>query len=268
MNKVVVLGNGYVGSELGKRGYKVLGKDEFLFTTEEGYDLFDKLEDYDVIINCIGKSNTRWCQQNENHKEASTVNSLLPYLLSTHCIKRNIRLIHLSSGCVYRTGQEKNNENAQVDGKCFYTATKISGDLFCNLNSDLVTILRPRLLFSDKVTTKNFLYRLNNFFDAIDDKFDSFTSMQTLIKAIEFFIKHPEPGIFNVCENGTASVHMLACLLGLELDPIGMDELVRLEGVRLTNVVMDNNKIKKFVQPAYSNLAEAVEENYGRMISA
>jgi dTDP-4-dehydrorhamnose reductase len=105
----LVLGNGYLGNEFKRQGYEVWGRDIFDFAIEKyngDHDIFlkewnDKFKKYNIIVNCIGQSNTRYCESKVNINKVLSINGYLPSYLSTFCKTTNKIFVHISTGCLY-----------------------------------------------------------------------------------------------------------------------------------------------------------------------
>jgi len=94
IEKVIVLGHGFLGKTFEHYGYKVWDKKQFCMPMHD----LSMLDRFDVVINCMAKSNTRWCEQKENFAEASLVNGLVPQMLSDYCKQHGKRFVHISTG--------------------------------------------------------------------------------------------------------------------------------------------------------------------------
>ena len=97
----------------------------------------------EVVINCTGvlvkAAETR-------KREAAWLNACLPHLLSEICSCSGIRLIHLSTDCVFSGGNGPYVEDSYRDGDAFYDRSKALGEL-CN-SRDLTirtSIIGPEL---------------------------------------------------------------------------------------------------------------------------
>lgn len=242
-NEILVLGKGFLGQAFEKKGYEVWGKDKFRF----GEDSFDSLENYKVIINCVAKSNTRWCEKNENWEEAFFVNTKVPGLLSKFCESKGKKLVHISTGCLYDRNDVPKKETDFIATHCRYTITKAVGEYNCNPERDL--ILRPRLFFGDFGNKNNLLSKLPKF-DTFLTELNSYTSVHTIIGAVPPLLNAEQVGIFNVACDGNMTVKELGESIGLE-GRVGItgEELCKNEGLYLVNNIMDMSKLKKFYNP-------------------
>lgn len=249
-NKLLVLGKGYLGKEFERHGFEVWDKDKFCINYPDakvsGCDI-QELKKYDIVINCIGKSNTRWCEAPENFKEALFVNGKLPGILSEFCNANEIRFVHISSGCLYDNTEEENTESSFIAAHCNYTITKWVGERLCN-ERDL--ILRPRLYFSDINDKNNLLNKLPTFESFTGDKLDSFTCTSTIVGAVKELITTYQCGIFNVAQIGSSTIAEIASWCGIPNIKINTaEELRKQQGLYLVNNVMNIDKLLKFYKP-------------------
>ena len=245
VGKTVVLGNGFLGKKFAMRGYEVWDKKRFIISTLP-CDL-SVLNEYNVVVNCISKSNTRYCEAKENFSEALWSNGLVPGVLSEYCANNDKKFVHISSGCLYDDCgigypyQEKDDITAHLN----YTVTKWVGEQGCN-DQDL--ILRPRLLFGDFEDRNNLLCKLPKFTKFVT-AYNSYTSVDTIVDAVEALLERNQSGVFNVSCEGWATVRDLAYWIGLEGEGISAEELRRQENLYLVNNTMDITKLQEFYQP-------------------
>lgn len=78
----------------------------------------------DYVINCIGCIKQR-------HYDTDTftqVNSRFPHLLANECAKRNMRLIHPSTDCVFTGNKGQYSESDSPDAMDVYGISKIMGE--------------------------------------------------------------------------------------------------------------------------------------------
>lgn len=248
--KIIVLGKGFLGKKFEQKGFEVWGKDEFkliegdqiIFSLETTLSL---LQDYDIIINCIAKSNTRWCEEPENFKGALWSNGTVPGLLSRFCLANGKKFVHVSTGCLYDSGSHPDTEDDFMAAHCNYTVTKWVGEKGLN---DRDLIMRPRLLFGDFKDKGNLLCKLPKFTHFLD-AYNSYISVSVLVDAIMALLERKQSGIFNVACDGIATVHQLAKTIGLNGIGITEDELHQQEHLYLVNNIMNLDKLKQFYQP-------------------
>jgi dTDP-4-dehydrorhamnose reductase len=246
--KIAILGNGFLGQEFKRQGFDVFSRDEIEIrnpTHTWTYE-WEQLKKYDVLINCIGKSNTRWCEDKNNFEELMHINGYLPGILSEFCKENNMKFVHISTGCLYDDWQHPCKETDFIVSHCKYTLAKWVGEIHCNPETDL--IIRPRLYFSDVAHDNNLLCKMKNF-----DEFiylpNSVTSTSTIVEAVAALLVQDQVGIFNVANDNPITIYDLANHLGLEGTPMSAEKLHETQNLYLVNNVMDISKLKQFYQP-------------------
>ncbi len=134
-NKILILGStGMLGYNL----EKVLKKNniEYYKTSRKKQkgcidfdvtkDNLNKLPKVQYFINCIGIIN-KLISKN-NIVESIIINSVFPYKLAKFCKKKNIKLIHISTDCVYSGKKGKYTESDIHDPIDIYGKTKSLGE--------------------------------------------------------------------------------------------------------------------------------------------
>lgn len=81
----------------------------------------------EVVVNCIGI--VKKLKESESPVSAITVNALLPHWLAELCQERGIRLIHISTDCVFSGKVGNYSENEQPDPYDLYGRTKLLGEV-------------------------------------------------------------------------------------------------------------------------------------------
>ncbi len=87
----------------------------------------------DLIINCIAVIKHRESCVDGN-LEAEYINSIFPHFLKNECELRSIKLIHLSTDCVFSGDRGYYSELDEVDAKDFYGISKAKGEIFDSPN--------------------------------------------------------------------------------------------------------------------------------------
>ena len=157
----------------------------------------------DVVINTAGKTgrpNIDWC---EDHKlETVSSNILGPLVLLETCMKRNIFLVHLSSGCIFDGtaphpgGFTEKDEPRPVS---FYSRTKARADAV--LKDFPVLILRLRMPIDKEFGSRNLITKLASYPKIIDVE-NSMTIVEDLLYATKSLIEKKKTGVFNVVNPG------------------------------------------------------------------
>jgi dTDP-4-dehydrorhamnose reductase len=151
MKKILVLGsNGMLGYGVSK---KINDKKEFevIYSSRKaGDDNFfdcidsnlDELPEVDYIINCIGIIKPNMKRGIEN---AIKVNSLFPHLLSKYCKSKGIKLIHITTDCVFSGKSGNYTEADDHDALDDYGKSKSLGE--CQENS---MVIRTSIIGEEK----------------------------------------------------------------------------------------------------------------------
>ena len=114
----------------------------------------------DTIINCAAKTNLENCQ--EDKISAFSSNTLGVLNLLDTCSKRDIKLAHISSGCLFDGNSTISTESTAPTPAVWYTWTKTWADqIIQNFGYDNFLILRPRQLISKTPHPSNMLTKFS-----------------------------------------------------------------------------------------------------------
>jgi 3,5-epimerase/4-reductase len=201
----IIIGNGFLASHLPYTLYH-----NKLSPDTTSINRF--IDEYkpDVIINCAGKTgrpNIDWC---ETHKtETYTTNTVLPLVLAAECEKRDIRLIHFGSGCVYagssphitmldEFGDHDSGftEDDIANPQSYYANTKLAADLALGSMSN-VCILRLRMPIGSSLSQRNLISKLIGYHKVIIT-LNSVSFMDDIVNATAFAIEKELTGIFHI----------------------------------------------------------------------
>lgn len=260
--KVLILGEGFLGKEFLRQGYRYHTTrnrehvDDNTFYLNVDSDLlsvhleriFDKIH-FDTIINCIGIADTRYCEKRENFQEIVRVNGNFVEFLSRWCKEFNVKLVHISTGCLYAKRTGTVSETDFIEAHCNYVVSKWIGEMGCDLERDL--IIRPRLYFSSVENKLNLICKLPKF-KTILNEFNSVTSTRTIAEAVAALLKNKQVGVFNVANDGAYTIKQLSEAIGYKWTKeqvVTQDELHKSQGLYLVNNVMDLSKLKQFYIP-------------------
>ena len=226
--KVVILGNGTLGSELAKQtGWDILSR------SVDGIDLTDittwahKLLPYDTIVNCIAYTNTY-----TNSKELHwAINYKAVVELMDYCNNHDKKLVHISTDYVYANSiGTPDEEGVPVHQPTYYAYTKLLADGYIELKGKNYLILRG----THKPTP--FPYE-----GAWTNHLCNFDYINVIVDFYIKLIKKDAKGIFNV---GTEfkSMHRLAQRTNPNVKPI-LNNDIRVP----LDVSMNVSKLNKFI---------------------
>ena len=222
-NKLLILGcNGMLGSMVSlyfkEKGYNVTGfarrKSKIVDTIIGDVTNFELLKsiinDFDVIINCTGKLN-KACD--ENISEAIIVNSYLPHFLAEITKETKIKIIHISTDCVFSGNKGRYLADDTKDATSIYGITKSLGELNDNKNLTLRTsIIGPDLNKNGIGLFKWYTSQMapvNGFVSAF---WTGLTTLE-LAKVIDISIKENLTGLYNVVPSMKISKYDLLLLI-------------------------------------------------------
>ena len=165
--KVLIFGNGYIGNRLAKSIEGSVLCINKVYTINEIHTAI-KQNSPNVVINCIGKvgrPNIDWCESNK--EETFFTNVTLPFLMREVCSALDIKMVHISTGCIYEgKGNYTEDDKPNFHGS-FYSMTKeICED---GLKHFDVLQLRIRMPIDNIVNPRNLLTKLLNYDEIINE---------------------------------------------------------------------------------------------------
>ena len=180
MHSIVILGTGFIGSSLStfletsKHKITAFSQTHLNYTNSDLLAAALKRLQCNILINCsgyTGSPNVDACEKNK--EKCFFYNVTLPLNLARVCEKLNIKLINVSSGCIY-TGYEKQFTEKDIpnfgifnSSSSFYSQTKHICEL--NLTDFDVLTLRVRMPFNSLAVSKNLIYKIYKY-----DNFNEF----------------------------------------------------------------------------------------------
>ncbi len=162
--------------------------------------------DPDVVLNCAGRTgrpNVDWCES----QKAETIRSnvLGPIVLAEACQRREILLVHLSSGCLYE-GNNGGGGFSETDPPnftgSFYSRSKAFAE--AALERFPALILRPRMPFDDTLHPRGLIAKLIRYRRVLDAP-NSLTYVPDLLATTRRLIDERQIGVFNVVNPGVMS---------------------------------------------------------------
>jgi 3,5-epimerase/4-reductase len=190
MNKsILILGKGFIGSRLQKEfNCKIDGS---IINNFSDAEKIVKKYKPKVIINCIGVTGKRNVDDCELEIDSTLLaNSFVPLVLAEVCLRNNIKLVHISSGCIYNYDYKKNGPISE--GRIpdyfdlFYSRSKIYSDLALEALSRKYNILiaRIRIPLLNQPHPKNILDKLIKYRKVITLK-NSVTYIPDFLRALK-----------------------------------------------------------------------------------
>jgi dTDP-4-dehydrorhamnose reductase len=224
--KIVVLGYGLLGSEIvTQTGWDYLSRKKDEIDVSEFDKWIDKLNDYDVIVNCIANTDT-YSNDREPHLN---INYHFVKHLVKYCNQTSKKLIQISTDYIYANSENERREtDVPVHHSSWYGYSKLLGDSYVEFECDKFLICR----LSHK--SKPFPYD-----KAWDDVMTNADYTPKIVKLVIELIKHNIEGVYNV---GTSkkTIYSLA-LETKEVTPISSPEKTP------KNVTMNLDKLSNFL---------------------
>ncbi|MFA5199475.1 MAG: sugar nucleotide-binding protein [Candidatus Omnitrophota bacterium] len=266
--KILILGKGFIGERL-QRELDCRIDSSIINSFADAEGLIKKYNPK-IIINCIGitgKNNVDDCELDKN--QTLLANSFIPVILAEAALRNNIKLVHISSGCIFNFDYKKDKpieEGSQnYFFKLFYSRSKIYAEKALEtLARDYnILIARIRIPLLNAKHPKNVLDKLIKYKKVIDMP-NSVTYIPDFIKAIKHLIKIDARGIFNIVNKGALRYPLLMKIYQkytpeFKYTVIGLSKL----GLVRTNLLLSTKKLEKSgfkVRNINSVLEECVKE--------
>ena len=207
MNKnILILGKGFIGERLQKE-FNCQIDGSMVNSFSDAQKLVKKYNPK-IIINCIGITGKNNVDDCENEIDATLLaNSFIPLILAEVALRNNIKLVHISSGCIFNYDYKKNkaiDENSlDYFFKLFYSRSKIYSEKPLELLARDYNILiaRIRIPLLNAKHPKNVLDKLLRYNKVIDMP-NTITYIPDFIEAIKHLIKIDARGIYNIVNKG------------------------------------------------------------------
>jgi 3,5-epimerase/4-reductase len=272
MPRIVVFGPGYIGEKVA-----AFFPDAVLSTVR--IDDVDQVEEAldehqpEVVINCAGKAgkpNVDWCESHVG--ETFRSNTIGPLVLAEACVKRNLHLVHLGSGCIFYGPSPDPagwREDDFANPSAVYTRSKYAADLGLTCYPN-VAILRLRMPIDVEPVPKNLITKLVNYPKIIDVE-NSVTVVPDLLEAIRGVVEKKGTGIFHVVNEGTMKHRDLIALYQELVDPshtnewITNDDLVA-QGLAVkgrSNCILQNTRLPELgihMRPIHEALRDVMTQ--------
>lgn len=212
MSKIIVLGNGYVGKKAYKYLFETIGSindvvqlcnykyndphslRETLF--KDLFSQFTSVQDK-WIVNCVGytgKPNVDACEVNK--QICWDLNVTFPILLAQYCAQYNIKIINVSSGCIYDKVDSKTTPFTEEDFPNFgvdsstsswYSKTKHAAELSLQNYNNVYTLRIRMPVCNDFNSPKNYLCKILKYSDLLEET-NSKTIIEDLLQVINKII--------------------------------------------------------------------------------
>jgi len=204
--KILIIGNGYIGSRCAKEWPDAILSGIILNSVDEVVKLLEEHQP-DVVLNAagiVGKPNVDWCENNQ--LETFKGNAVLPIMIAEACAQKNIYLLHIGSGCIFY-GDSPDSQGWREDDfanpVAVYTKSKYAGDLAL-MTFPNVGIARIRMPIDSIPYKGNLIDKLASYKKVIDVK-NSITVVDDLVNVFRALLEKKAEGIYHVTNPGAIS---------------------------------------------------------------
>jgi len=200
-DKILILGKGFIGARL-REELNCGSCEDTIYSYRDAEGIIKKLKP-EIVINCIGYIGNNVDECEKDVDKALFANTYIPIILAEAALRNNVRLVHISSGCIYRYDYGKDkpiDETREPDFfELFYSRTKIYSDkaLAALANKYPMLIARIRVPLDNRPHPRNILTKLINYKKIIDIP-NSVTYIPDFIQALKHLIRINATGIYNV----------------------------------------------------------------------
>jgi dTDP-4-dehydrorhamnose reductase len=263
--KVLILGKGYVGTALAKclsSCYEVthLSKSELDYTDRATLFLHLTKSQYGFVVNTCGytgRPNVDACE--DNVEDTWYYNVVVPVNIQKTCKDAGVRLVHVSSGCIYDGYDKEYTETDEPNfgllnaSSSWYSKTKHACEMM--MKDRDVYVFRIRMPFCETWSERNVITKLIKY-DNVIDQLNSVTNLEDFCGFIMYFMadvfdagKVHSYGLYNVVNPQpmkTSEVLNLLKAHGLgnpNWKQIELDELYKDTKTQRSNCVLCDNKI-------------------------
>lgn len=250
--KTIILGGGFIGKKLELAlGAKLISS---RITTYQDVENIIKKYRPAVMINCIGHTGKRNVDDCELVPDKTlSANTFVPILLAEAAFRHKIKLVHISSGCIFHYDYKKHNaireERVADYFDLFYSRTKIYTEnvlmQLAERKNTNILITRIRVPLDSKPHPKNLLTKLIKYQRVIDAP-NSVTYVPDFIEALKHLLKIDARGIYNtVVKEPLVYPDLLNAYR--KLRPDFHFDVIKLKELKLTrtSLIMSTNKLEK-----------------------
>lgn len=249
---ILIFGAGYVGSRMAAALPGVVGISTADIADPASIEREFERFSPDVVINCAGKAgkpNIDWCEG--NREETFRSNTLGPLVLAGACESKDIRMVHVGSGCVYE-GDNGGTGYREYDPPNFqgniYSLSKYLSETGL-LGFSEVLQLRLRMPVDGIPSPRNLITKIVSYRRVVSVQ-NSVSILDDFVAAARRLIETKKTGIYNVTNPGAITNPEILEMYRELVDPaftyevMPLVELTRGTRVRRSNCVLSTTKLE------------------------
>jgi dTDP-4-dehydrorhamnose reductase len=275
--RTLVLGTGYVANAylralhfLGLRP-RVLSRSWLDYTVESELDHFLLCERPQLVINAAGYTGNTVddCERNKEECYRSLVT--LPRVIGQLCARRDISLIHISSGCIFDGPGPFDEEAIPNNLGQFYAQCKVHAEMELAHTGARAWVFRIRMPFGHLMHRRNLLVKLSNY-ERVLDGLNSVTFIDEFAMRSYHLLQKAPPGVYHAAGTTPVRTAQIARMLfdcGLRKHPVELypeTDFLAAGHVRRSTTVLNVSKFEKFYGSAFGDPLVALRwcmENFG-----
>jgi len=247
--KRLIFGKGKVSEIIKRDGDVILSREECNISSMEEVRGILKKNPSTIILNCAAKTNLEYCQDNKVETFLSNTKGVLNLIKISSDL--NIKLVHISSGCLFDGNSSVSDEQSRTTPAVWYTWTKKWGDeIIKNFGYNNYLILRPRQLISIIPHRSNMITKFATMeaIQAIDEP-NSITCIEDFGLMIDHLLKINATGVYNCCNSGVTTPYEVALMIKKYINPnlsvtkIPYLELLKKMPNKRVNTILSNDKL-------------------------
>ncbi|PIN81481.1 hypothetical protein COV11_01985 [Candidatus Woesearchaeota archaeon CG10_big_fil_rev_8_21_14_0_10_30_7] len=250
--KYLIFGNGWLGKKFQK--YLLFSNTQMTdINISNKNQIKIAIDTYkpEIVINCAGKTgrpNIDWCEENKIATFSSNV--IGPFNLAEICSKEGIKLVHLSSGCIYEG--DNNCKGFSEEDKpnffgSYYSKTKILAEEI--LSEFDVLQLRLRMPIDEQLGERSLVSKLLKY-EKIISLPNSVTIIEDLLYAAKRLIDKEKTGIYNITNPGIITHEEIMNLYKEMVDPslkfeiFSLEKMLKITKAERSNCILNTNKLQ------------------------
>lgn len=168
-----------------------------------------KAQKYDYVINCIGVLNK---SVDAHLADGIYLNSVLPHFLAEELQNTDVKLIHISTDCVFEGTKGHYTEHDQPDATSYYGRSKALGEVVDSKNLTIRTSIVGPEIKNTGIGLFHWFMTQNTEVSGYERVMWSGVTTLQLAKAIEQELRQPQTGLYHLVNNEFISKHNLLVL--------------------------------------------------------
>ncbi|MBK3495200.1 SDR family oxidoreductase [Viridibacillus sp. YIM B01967] len=214
------------------------------------------LNNYDVIINCIGILNQS-CDADPS--KAVYINSYFPHSIVEQLKNTHTRLIHMSTDCVFSGKSAPYTENSVHDGETFYDRTKALGEIDDNKNLTFRNSIIGPDMKKEGIGLFNWFMKQKGTISGYTGAIWTGVTTLTLAKAMERAAIENVTGLYNLVNNTSISKFDLLKLFNENFKENEVNILPS-HSVNVDKTLINNRNDFSFEVPSYEKMIIEMKE--------